>query len=98
MWNLKFIKKILTSLISVLSSHLRTSAPSSPSALKQARRAINTAAASWSNPADMWWILVEASAQLQVNSKFKKKDKFNVVVIKNIYNTINILKHTVCFY
>lgn len=56
--------KMLTNLIKVLSSHLKTSAPSSPSALKQARRAINTAAASWSNPADMWWIFVEASAQL----------------------------------
>lgn len=63
------IQGLRTSLINVLSSHLSTSAPSSPSALKQASRAIKTADASWSKPADIWWMLVDASAQLKIHIK-----------------------------
>ena len=54
-----------TSLINILSSHLRTSGPSSVSALNTANLAINTAEASWSNPAEMCCILILASAQLE---------------------------------
>ena len=55
----------LTSLINILSSHLSTSGPSSVSALNTANLAINTAEASWSNPADICCKFVLASAQLK---------------------------------
>ena len=54
----------LTSLINILSNQRRTSGPSSVSARYTAIRPISTAAASWSNPAAMCWMLVLASAQL----------------------------------
>lgn len=54
----------LTRRISCLSSQRRTSGPSSDSALKTPRRAMRTAAASWSNEDSMCWIWDCASAQL----------------------------------
>ena len=51
--------------MSIRSSQRKTSGPSSESARKAARRAIRTAAASWSNPAVMCGRLVTASAQLR---------------------------------
>ena len=50
--------------MSILSSHLSTSGPSSFSDLATAVRAITTAAISWSKPAAMCWRLVAASAHL----------------------------------
>ena len=54
-----------TSLISILSSHRKTSGPSSVSALNMATRAMSIAAASWSNPAARFWVLRDASTQLK---------------------------------
>jgi len=54
-----------TSRMSMRSSQRSTSGPSSVSARNTAIRAINTAAASWSNPAAMCWMFTDASTQLQ---------------------------------
>lgn len=66
---ISIIKDILTSLISMRSTHLSTSGPSSLSALNTAKRDIRTAAASWSNPALTWCKDDDASAQLQEAKK-----------------------------
>lgn len=61
--SLEYSPNFWQSLISILSTQRSTSLPSSPSALKTASLDIKTAAASWSNPADIWWRDVDASAQ-----------------------------------
>ena len=55
----------LTSRINMRSSHLRTSGPSSVSALNIATRDMRTAEASWSKPAARCGAFSEASTQLQ---------------------------------
>lgn len=59
--------------MSCLSSQRMTSGPSSDSALKTPRRAMRTAAASWSNDDSMCWLWDCASAQLLCGGKEKKK-------------------------
>lgn len=71
----KWLSVSLTRRISCLSSQRRTSGPSSDSALKTPRRAMRTAAASWSNEDSMCWIWDCASAQLWKTEIKKKKQK-----------------------
>lgn len=64
--------------MSCLSSQRMTSGPSSDSALKTPRRAMRTAAASWSNDDSMCWIWDCASAQLLSGGKKRKKVEVEV--------------------
>lgn len=66
---------LITRRMSCLSSQRMTSGPSSDSALKTPRRAMRTAAASWSNDDSMCWIWDCASAQLLFGGKEKKKKR-----------------------
>ena len=76
--------------MSMRSSQRSTSGPSSVSARKTAIRAISTAAASWSNPAAMCWMLTDASTQLHVrhtNTSVLLTDRLHVLLTESTHVT-----------